>query len=141
MPAGRPTDYRPEFCEMIIEYFDVEPYREVGRTKTNKDGSEYTYYEDKANDWPTLAGFAAKIGSHRESLNNWAKQHDEFFDAIKKAKEIQEQILVTNALKGLYNPTFSIFAAKNIFSWKDKQDITSNDETINVNVQMFSRDE
>lgn len=26
-PAGRPPSYRPEYAEMILEHFDVEPFR------------------------------------------------------------------------------------------------------------------
>ena len=115
MPAGRPTDYDPKYIEEIIEYFNREPYK--------KEGSKLIPC-----DFPTLAGFAVKIGVHRDTINEWGRNNEEFSDAIKKAKEFQENIIVTNSMKGLYNTAFSIFAAKNLISWSDKQDITSDGE-------------
>ncbi len=117
MPAGRPTDYDPKYIEEITEYFNREPYKKEGNKLIPCD-------------FPTLAGFAVKIGVHRFTLYNWGEKHSEFSDAIKKAKEFQEHIMVTNSMKGLYNTAFSIFAAKNLISWSDKQDITSGDEKI-----------
>jgi len=122
-PGGAPTKYKKAFCKELIDFFDIEPYIEKQRTIMSK-GKPITIDMEIANDWPTLAKFCTTIGVHRDTLQEWAKKHPEFSVAIKKAKEYQESILVTNGLKGLYNPGFAIFAAKNVIGWKDRQEIT-----------------
>ena len=113
-PGGRPTKYEDWMPQAILDYFT----KEVGN-------------------FPTLAGFSASIGVSRETLHDWATVKDangalrnaEFSDAYKRAKELQEQNLVTGALTGAYNPTFAIFTAKNVLGWRDKveQEITGKD--------------
>ncbi len=126
-PGGRPSDYDPKYCDELLEYFSVDPYFETPVERQLKNGTVVTSIKFIPSDLPTLAGFACKIGVHRDTLNQWSKDHPEFSDAVQKAKEYQEKILVNNALKGLYNPAFSIFFAKNNLGWKDRQDVTSND--------------
>ena len=124
---GRPPKYLPRFCEDIIEFFNVLPYVKKKVIILRK-GVPVEVEIDVASDWPTLAGFAAKLEVNRDSLQEWAKKYPEFSVAIKKAKEIQENILVTNSLKGLYAQPFAIFAAKNVLNWKDRQEIIGDKE-------------
>lgn len=118
---GRPSSYDPKYCQEILEYFGVQPYREIIKKIHTKQGDVIEIPEDVANDVPTFAGFAAKIGIHRETLLNWTKEHEEFFDAYKKAKELQENFIVVNGNRGLINTAFGIFTAKNVLGWRDKQ--------------------
>ena len=110
-PEGRPTDYNPKYCQMLLDYFNVKPYKENHLGKL------------EASDFKSPAGFAISIGVHRETLLNWSKQYPEFFDAYKRAKDYQENFLVVNGMRGLINPAFSIFTAKNVLNWRDKKDI------------------
>lgn len=119
-PVGRPSKYDPKYCDEIIKFFDIAPYQKATETITFKDGSQKTVDKTVANDLPFISQFAKKIGVSRDTINEWSKKHSEFSDALKKAKEMQEAILVTNGLHGLYNPTFAIFTAKNIAGWRDK---------------------
>lgn len=96
MGAGRPTDYKPEYA--------------LGLTK----------YMLESQGFPTIAGYAVEIGKHKDTLYEWAKHHPEFSDSLKRAKDIQEHMLVEGALGGVFNPTFSIFFAKNCLGYKDK---------------------
>lgn len=122
MPAGRPTKYKPEYAERLIEFYSIPPYTIV----SDKDGNII----EKANDMPFLVDFAKEIGVGTSTLHDWANRkdkegklaHKEFADALKGFHEHRERILATNALKGLYNSTFSIFTAKNILGWRDKLD-------------------
>jgi hypothetical protein len=120
---GRPTKYDKRFCRQLLEYFLGDlPYQ---RTMTMFGPKE------NPSDLPTLAGFAIKIGVHRDTIHEWAEgkdeagklKHPEFSDAIKKAKTVQEHYLVTNGLRGNYDRTFSIFFAKNVLGWKDVQHV------------------
>lgn len=120
--GGRPTDYKEEYCEEVVKFFNVDPYWETPITYTDKKGNVTEKVNFIANDLPTLAGFAKKIGVSRETINEWQRVHKEFSDAVKIAKECQESILITNALRGDYNPAFSIFFAKNNMGWKDKNE-------------------
>jgi len=135
---GRPTKYKREYCQQLIEYFNIQPYYERKETITNlKTKQKYYKYRTVANDLPSLVGFACKLGVTRDTLNEWANavnkdnklKHKDFSDAIKKAKEYQEYIWQTNSLKGLYNTAFTIFAGKNIFNWKEKSEITGKGDT------------
>lgn len=127
---GRPTKYDPKYCEDIIKYFDIEPHFETPVTYTYKDGTTKEEIKLMPSDLPTLAGFSVKIGVHRDTLNSWSKIHKDFSDAIKRAKECQENILVTNGLQGLYAQPFAIMASKNILNWRDRQDVTSDDQKL-----------
>lgn len=59
MPAGRPTDYREEYGEALVEHC--------------KDGASIT-------------SFAAEIGVARSTINEWMKHHPEFSEAVNRAK-------------------------------------------------------
>lgn len=127
--VGRPSAYNPKYCDEIIDFFDIEPHFETPVTYTYKDGTKKEEIKLIPSDLPTLAGFAVKIGVHRETLNNWASEHKDFFDAIKRAKECQEHILVTNGIQGIYAQAFAIFTAKNIMGWKDRTEFSGDKES------------
>lgn len=135
---GRPTLYKPEYVEELLEYFDQEPYVEVEKTVPTKKGPVQINV-DEATDFPTLAGFAIKIGVHRDTLHEWSKKYPEFSDAYKRAKDFQENYIATNGMKGLVNPAFAIFTAKNVLGWRDKLETSGNSE---VNIKLgYSLDE
>lgn len=116
MAGGRPTDYMPEYAEELIEYFALKPC-EFEIVQNSKGDMQRLAIPSSL---PTLAGFACKIGVHRETLLNWTTKYPEFFDAYKMAKEHQEHILIENGLMGGYDKTFAIFTAKNLINWRDK---------------------
>jgi len=121
-PVGRPTKYKPEYCQELIEFFDREPYRPLvvdGVALTDKNGrAVFTPCE-----FPTFERFAYKIGVHRETLRNWCDKYPDFFAAYKKAEMLQKDILIQNGLMGQYEKTFAIFTAKNVTDMRDKQEI------------------
>lgn len=106
--VGRPTAYDPKYCDEIIEYFGVKPYETINGKQV-------------AADTPTLAGFACKIGVHRDTLHEWTQKHPDFSDAVKRAKAFQESFLIVNGNKGLINPALTIFTLKNHQGYRDKQ--------------------
>lgn len=112
--------YKPEYCDEIIAYFDVEPFTLVEREIVKKDGSVEVREVKEPVSLPTLAGFAVKLKVCKDTLHEWSRQHKEFSDAVKKAKACQERILVENGINGGYNTVMSIFALKNLADWKDK---------------------
>lgn len=131
---GRPTVYRDEFPEMLLEFFAQDPTREV--TVRDAKGNERT--EILPGTFPTLARFATNIGVTKETLHDWATsrdidtgelKHPDFSSAYKKAKDLQEANLIEGTIAGAYNSTFAIFTAKNVLGWRDKieQEITGKD--------------
>lgn len=141
MGVGQPTKYRPEYCDQILAYFGIAPYREVEKTIMTKNGP-MSIVSEVANDLPTLAGFAARIGVHRETLLNWSKDYPEFGEAYKLAKDLQENFIAVNGFKGIVPAAFAIFTAKNVCGWRDKQEIEHSgsakdltDEQINARIK------
>lgn len=119
MPAGRPSLYDPKYCEEIIEYFSVPPYTEK-MVKVVSQGNILEVPKEEASDFPSFAGFASKIGVDRFTLRTWCDAHREFSAAYKKAKELQENWMLTNGNKGLVNTAFGIFTAKNVLGYRDR---------------------
>jgi len=120
---GAPSKYNKEYCNKIVSFFSIPHTKEVMKTKVDKNGNEVTWYENVPNALPTFEGFAASIGVHRETLLNWSKSNEDFFDAYKKAKDLQKNMLMDLGLRGYYNPTFAIFTAKNVTDMRDKQEV------------------
>lgn len=56
---GRPTDYRPEYCDLLIAH--------------NKQGLSFE-------------SFGAVVGAGRATLYSWAEKHEEFRDAKEKGR-------------------------------------------------------
>lgn len=107
--AGRPSKYRPEYCELLLKYMvPTVSYTDEGKPIYGP--------------YPMLQGFAHSIGVLHETLNEWAKRYPEFTVAMKKAKAMQEQELFTGALSNRYNCAVAIFGLKNNHGWKDKQE-------------------
>lgn len=93
-PGGRPTSYSPSFVAVIEEYLQT-----VGREQTKL---------------PKRVDIARLLGVHRETLNEWEKEHKEFSDAIKKIDEAQEGQLMDDGMYGgkEVNSAMAIFLLK-----------------------------
>lgn len=116
--GGRPNQYKKEYCDGLINHM-----------------SQGLSYE-------TYAGI---IGVTRKTLYNWEKSHKDWRDAKEKAFELcqlfWEQVGVMGTLGAVIrnnkgelidyskvNSTMWIFNMKNRFNWKDRMDMTSDDE-------------
>jgi hypothetical protein len=130
---GAPTKYKPEYCQEMLDYFDIEPYRTVTKKVMTKKGELLEIEEDEANDFPNFAGFAVKIKVTPETLLNWSKTHDNFKEVYSLCKACQENYLSVNGNKGLINTAFGIFTAKNVTKWRDRLPEEKDDININVN--------
>lgn len=112
---GRPTDYRPEFCELLIQHM-----------------SEGFKYES----------FAAVIDVSRSVLYNWEKVHPEFMDAKNRGKDKSLLWWEKEGKKGLWDKTFNstvyVWSTKNIHNWKDKQDIAVTSKSQNLSAKSIN---
>lgn len=112
MSAGRPTDYKEEYCELLIEHM----------------AKGFSF-----------ESFAGVVGVSKQTLYDWAERHSEFLDAKKVAFEENRYfwekigIELANGKNVDGNPTAWIFNMKNRFreEWRDKQEIEQNS---NVNL-------
>lgn len=120
---GRPSKYKPIYCEQLISFFNREHTFEGSITHTNKKGDTWTSYQTKANPVPLLVDFAQWLGVGTTTLQRWEQQHDAFRVAITHAQDLQLAHLSTVAGMGLYNSNWAVFMAKNISKWRDKKDI------------------
>lgn len=147
MASGRPSKFKPEYIQLILEYFDVEPYKkEIMETSEEyfqsgvlKKKSEKTRLIP--NKLPTLFGFARTIGVAYKTVWSWAFEKEEekltddlkaFRNAYNEAKEMQKEFIISIGLSGAANAPFAIFTAKNVTDMRDKveTDITSKGESI-----------
>lgn len=114
-PKNPPLKYRPEFCQRLLDFFDVPPFTVTEVMK--RDGS--VSLVETAAELPTFAAFAKLLGTTCGVLETWEKKHSAFRDAAQKARDLQGNILIQNSLRGNYSSSFAVFTAKNILGWKD----------------------
>ena len=107
--------YQPAFCEQLLAFFDVPPFRVTEVQK--KDGSISLL--ETASELPTFAAFARHLGTTQAQLMQWESTYPDFAEAAKKARDLQGDILIQNSLRGNYSSSFAVFTAKNILGWTD----------------------
>jgi hypothetical protein len=98
--AGRPSDYRPEYCDMVIEAM--------------------------ANG-VSLEAFAGQIRVAVETVYRWMTRHREFSEAVSRAKPARTlwwELKLMRSRKGA-ETTASIFALRNCApdQWKDIRNV------------------
>lgn len=110
MPAGRPSTYKEEYCDTVIE---------CGRDGMGK------------------AEMASQLGISRVTLNDWCEKHPAFAYAVKRGLdeaqawwEMKGRVATFGGIDG-FNATSYIFQMKNRFrdDWNDtiKQEHTGKD--------------
>lgn len=109
---GRPTKYKPEYCEKVIDLMSQ------GWAKT-----EVCYDREEG------------LGIHFSTFLLWQEKHPEFKAAVEEGQRASEawwnktgRVAVLGGIDG-FNATTWIFNMKNRFGWADKmsQDHTSSD--------------
>ena len=103
MPAGRPSKYKPEFCDRVIEL------GEQGMSKVE---------------------IAAELGIYYDTFLAWQDKYPEFFESVKRATflcqswwERMGREATFGGCEG-FNSTAFIFNMKNRFpdSWRDRKE-------------------
>ncbi len=97
MPAGRPTDYRPEMCGQVVE---------LGR-------------QGKSH-----AQIAAALGVARKTLYEWQERYPEFSDAITHAKDLAQAWFEDMGQSGLVMPGFNASLWAKQVSCRFREDYT-----------------
>lgn len=104
-PVGRPTNYRPEYCEQVIACLS---------------------------DGHSITGFAGKIGVARSTVVKWQAEIPEFSAAVKVGQAgavswwEERAKAIANGEPG--NVVATIFGLKNRAAddWRDKTEVTHN---------------
>lgn len=104
-PVGRPSKYKPEYCELLIEHM--------------ASGLSYEC-------------FGAEIDVDRSTIYEWEKHHKEFSDAKKIAFDKNRSFWEKAGLQGMFmggkdnpfNSTVWVFNMKNRFGWTDRKETT-----------------
>jgi len=136
--TGRPTQYKSRYCQMLIRFFDIEPFTEQKVPHYDESGKKHkngqpvvTWYETKKepNRTPTLRAFAKKIEVSYVTVYSWLKKHEEFLNAFARAREARKWFLIENGLNGLYPPNTFKYVANNETDMKDtsKHELTGED--------------
>ena len=131
--------YRKEYADELVAYFDKPATRIEYEEKYDSNGNVTAKRPIVVpNDYPTFESFAQKIGVCLTTLENWAKRYRRFGDAYERARELQRNNLIINALGGRYNPLFAKFVAMNCHGMSDK--VTEKHELedgfeVNINVK------
>lgn len=129
---GRPTNYKPEFCDKLIEFFDIEPWeeREIPHYKTVKGEQQLVWTDIKILPvrMPTLRGFAKSIEVGIRTVYEWIDEksgsyQEEFSHAFTQAKEIRTDWLTDVGLSGSAPPASFKFVAVNVTDMRDKQEV------------------
>lgn len=108
---GRPSKYKPEYIQQLIDFANRDYTREETREVLGKDG--VTLLSETTGNWlPTLERFSREIGVDPDTILAWSKKHPDFHGAIKHLKAVQKDMLTNNGLQANYNPTMSIFLLK-----------------------------
>lgn len=117
MAGGRPTKYKPEYCQKLIDIM-----------------SEGFSYE----------AAAAKIGVNKTTLYEWEKHFEEFSNAKEQAFEMNRVFWESAGIEGLWNEkderqlnnTVWVFNMKNRFGWRDKVE-HSGDQENPIGMKLF----
>lgn len=121
-PGGRPTKYRPEYCDMIVAHME---------------------------DGASVLSFAASIDVSRSVINLWASEHPEFMQALARAKAKSaawwEAVGRNIAVTGEGNASMAIFGLKNMAGdeWADtsRTELTGKDGSpLNVQIVRYGYD-
>jgi hypothetical protein len=129
-PGGRPTKYSKKYCKQIIDFFDIEPCREVEIPHYKKGDLVWTDFKMVPNRIPTLRKFAKHIKVNFTTVYEWEKKYPEFTNALTHARQIRKEFLIDNGLAGLYPPNSFKFVAINMTDMTDKQEFEHSGEII-----------
>ncbi len=75
---------------------------------------------------PNMKGMGNWLGVHRDTVNQWMRgeyRSSTHTDLIKKAVDILEELWIDYMQNGKMNPASGIFLGKNMFGYKDVQDV------------------
>jgi hypothetical protein len=101
MPAGRPTKYKSDFCDEVIEL--------------GKEGK-------------SLVQMAAHFDISRQTIDNWAAENPEFLEALSRAKVHSQDWWENMGMKGMVGDKFNAAVWKKSMEARFRDDYTERKE-------------
>lgn len=98
---GRPSDYRPEYCEAVIAR--------------------------QSEGW-SLAEFAASVGVSRPTIDNWAAAQPKFLEALTRAKAAEQSWWERAGREGMFADKFNAAVWKKSVEARFRDDYTERHE-------------
>jgi hypothetical protein len=119
---GRPTKYRSEYAQMLLDHFGGDAFTTVF---VEKNGDQVPVKVPRV--FPTLERFAGSIGVTTQTMRAWAAateadgqpRHPEFVEALRQGRERQAALLIEGGLSGAFDAKIVAFALKNLSGWSD----------------------
>jgi hypothetical protein len=121
---GKPTSYRPEYCQAIVTYFSNPESWDIN---TDMKGSAKAIPKSKL---PTFERFAAGIGVTTRALENWRDAHEEFGEAYRIASGLQKSFLMELSAAGLGTGAVALMLQINHKMRLEKEEEQAGNETI-----------
>lgn len=114
MPAGRPTEFKEEYTQQILNYL-----------KTCGGSNQRL---------PKRVDLALMFDCNEETLTEWGKIHPEFSAALTRVDAMQKSQLMDDGFYGgkEVNPRMAQFLLSANHGMKDRSDITSGDKPIPI---------
>lgn len=109
--GGRPTKYKPEYCQKMIDFFDRPLYETISLGKDER---------VVPTRFPTFERFAYNIGVNADTLKSWASKFPEFLGSYEICKNMQKDYLIYHGLTGGYNSNFAKFVSLNLTDMVEK---------------------
>lgn len=108
---GRKKKYKDRYARDLVSYFsrflevrdDPGPVDMEGENGWFDPGYKGGDGGRPARGYPTLTKFALSLHVHKNTLYNWAKENEEFAEAMAFASAIQDDILDERALTGRFD--------------------------------------
>jgi len=121
--VGRPTKYDPKFIEEVDKYI-----------ATTGHGTMHM---------PKIESLAIRLNVSKDSLYEWAKEHKEFSDALKKLMNYQGERLIDDGIYGgkEVNSTIIKLLLQNNHGMKERVDNTTNDKDLEAVLVKFINNE
>lgn len=88
--------------------------------------SEYFCYCAENDRKPNIKGMGNWLGVHADTVNSWKRgeyRGETHSEVIKKAIDLLEELWIDYMQNGKVNPASGIFLGKNMFGYKDTQDV------------------
>lgn len=111
---GRPSSYDASICERLLTFMSKPHTHKLEKTYTTKAGTVIVEPFETPTELPTVERFMINEGLNYERISQWKKRYASFADAYARAKLIEKDHLVQNALAGRYNAAFAQFVACNL---------------------------
>ena len=110
------SKYKPEYCETIVKYFQIEPLKNEARTVLDKRGVPKEVSISIANKMPTFEGFAESVGvrDYRKVTHDWPKKYPDFAVAKARCKFLQQDFLDFLTLNGFWESRYAMYISTHL---------------------------